>query len=52
MTEMKFQELMNKNQCPAEWINNHEDGDIITYDCKAFNYDCRTCVEGHIREDK
>lgn len=51
MTEMKFQELMNKNMCPAEYVNNIE-GHSIPYDCEHCGYDCRKCVEDFIHEDK
>ena len=51
MTEMKFQELMNKNRCPAEYVNDIE-GNPVPYDCEKFGYDCRKCTEGFIHEDK
>ena len=50
ITEMKFQELMNKNMCPAEYVHNTE-GAIIPYDCEGNHYDCRKCVEEFIYED-
>lgn len=48
MNEMKFQEVMNKNQCPAEYVNNFENGNI-PIDCSLCGYDCRKCLEGHIK---
>lgn len=49
MTEMKFQEVMNKNQCPAEYVSNVE-GQPVTYDCAGCDYDCRRCVEDFIND--
>ena len=49
MNEMKFKELLNKNQCPAEYVNNHEEGNL-PYNCEACGYDCRTCVEEFIND--
>lgn len=49
MTEMKFQELMNKNKCPAEYVNEVEEKPT-SYDCEACGYDCRRCVEEFIDE--
>ena len=49
MTEMKFQEIMNKNRCPAEYVNEVE-GIPVPYSCEACDYDCRTCVEEFINE--
>lgn len=51
MTEMKFQEIMNKNRCPAEYVCEVE-GQPIPVDCERCGYDCRKCVEGHINDDK
>ena len=51
MTEMKFQEIMNKNRCPAEYVCEVE-GQPIPIDCERCGYDCRKCVEGHINDDK
>lgn len=50
MTEMKFQELMNKNQCPAEYAREVE-GKMIPTDCERADYDCRKCLEGLIDDD-
>ena len=50
MTEMKFQEIMNKNQCPAEYVNNIA-GIPTPVDCERCGYNCRKCVEEHINED-
>lgn len=50
MTEMKFQEIMNKNQCPAEYVNNTEG--CTPVDCERCGYDCRKCVEDFINDDK
>lgn len=49
MTEMKFQEVMNKNQCPAEYVREVEE-QPATVDCQRCNYDCRKCVEEFIDE--
>ena len=49
MTEMKFQELMNKNKCPAEYVNEVEKHPI-PYDCERCDYDCRRCVQEHIKD--
>lgn len=51
MTEMKFRELLNKNKCPAEYVNEVE-GQSIPYDCAKNDYTCRKCVEGHIDDNK
>lgn len=51
MTEMKLNELVNKNECPAEYVNNIE-GHSVPYDCEACGYDCRKCVEEFIDEYK
>lgn len=51
MSEMKFQEIMNKNQCPAEYVNNTE-GACLPYECERCDYDCRKCVEDFINDDK
>ena len=48
MTEMKFQELMNKNMCPAEYVSKVEQP--IPIDCERCDYDCRKCVEDFINE--
>lgn len=45
MTEMKFQEIMNKNMCPAEYANEFE-GQCIPVDCERSDYSCRKCLEG------
>lgn len=47
MTEMKFQEIVNKNRCPAEYVNEVE-GKPVPYDCEKNGYDCRKCMEEHI----
>lgn len=49
MTEMKFQELMNKNKCPAEYVNDVEQTPM-TYECEKCGYDCRKCVEDFIND--
>ena len=51
MTEMKFRELLNKNKCPAEYVNEVE-GHAVPYDCAGNNYTCRKCVEEFIHEDE
>ena len=51
MTEMKFQEIVNKNRCPAEYLNEVE-GKPVLYDCESSCYNCRKCVEGHIDENQ
>lgn len=51
MTEMKFREILNKNKCPAEYVNEVE-GHNIPIDCARCDYTCRKCVEGYIDEDK
>ena len=48
MTEMQFQAIMNRNQCPAEYVNNHEGSTPV--DCQRCNYDCRKCVEDFIQD--
>ena len=48
MTEMKFQELMNKNMCPAEFVNNTEG--CTPVDCQRCDYNCRKCVEDFIHD--
>lgn len=48
MTEMQFQAIMNRNQCPAEHINNTEG--MTPVDCQRCDYDCRKCVEDFIKE--
>ena len=50
MTEMKFQEIINKNRCPADYLNN-EEGQCVPVDCARCDYDCRRCVEDFIDED-
>lgn len=49
MTEMKFQEIINKNRCPAEYAIEH--GEQAVLDCEHNGYDCRKCV-GHLIEDE
>lgn len=51
MNEMKFKEIVNKNRCPAEYVNEVE-GHPVPYDCEACGYDCRKCVEDYINDDK
>ena len=51
MTDMKLNELVNKNKCPAEYVNEVE-GQSVPYDCEACGYDCRKCVEEFIDEYK
>ena len=51
MTEMKFQAIMNRNQCPAEYVNEVE-GKPTPVDCERCGYDCRKCVEDFIDEDE
>ena len=51
MTETKLNELVNKNKCPAEYLNGIE-GQYVPYDCEACGYDCRKCVEEFIDEYK
>lgn len=48
MTEKQFQAIMNRNQCPAEHINNTEG--MTPVDCQRCDYDCRKCVEDFIHE--
>ena len=49
MTEMKFQEIINKNRCPADYLNN-EEGQCVPVDCARCDYDCERCVEDFIND--
>ena len=51
MTEMQFQAIMNRNKCPAEYVNEVE-GQPTPIDCERCDYNCRKCVEDFINEVK
>lgn len=50
LTEMKVEEIINKNQCPAEYAR--QLGYAVTVDCEKSGYDCRVCVADVVERDR